>query len=324
MTETSPSSRRSRGCTPKRVRTPEEVEALSRTFSADWRPGDHVMTWLKRHEGKTQELSNLVRDGWSWTDVGRAMAVAGIHYRSGEAMSAPILRKKASEARAAIRDRQAVDAGSSQGKATIKASANPGSGLVDIEFWNALRSKQVAGQVAQAVVARTGSAKGEEPEFRPVRLRKYEPSTTSQLVEEEGDAEIIAGVFGVPVPTRGEEPEFRPASLKGSGTNIPRQADKLPETKPAPAQSATIDAQAVIDRLLGKLPPTLPATAAPASPFSKAASLVLAGTRILEQTRAALRNEPRAPETAEEQTARIDRLLSQGGPKAPRRRFAKR
>lgn len=316
MTEASP-NRRSRGCTPKRVRTSEEVEALSRTFSADWRAGDQIMTWLKRHEGKTQKLSNLVRDGWSWTDVGRAMAVAGIHYRSGEPMSAAILRKKASEARAAVRSRNAADA---RNRPAVQPTIESSRAMQNSAAGSGWREKEpIKADLAKLPIVDDGP----EPEFRPVRLRRYEPSTTPQ-VEEEGDAEIIARVFGTPVPTRGEEPEFRPASLKGSGIKIPRQAHKPPETKPLPAQSATIDAQAVIDRLLGKLPPTLPATAAPASPFSKAASMVLAGKRILEQTRAALRNEPRAPETAEKQTARIDRLLSQGGPKAPRRRFAKR
>lgn len=188
LTEASPSTKRSRGCTPKRMRTAEEVEALSRAFSADWRAGDQIMTWLKRREGKTQELSNLVRDGWSWTDVGRAMAVAGIHYRFGEPMSAAILRKKASEARAAVRNR---NAGPGQERDSIKAPAHPGSGSVDIEFWSALQQRQAANRPAQLAEARTGPAKDEEPEFRPARLKRYEPARTQQP-DAEGGAEIAA------------------------------------------------------------------------------------------------------------------------------------
>ena len=99
---------RTRGRTPKRTRSAEELASLARLFAADWHPGDNVMTWIRRHEGTTMELSTLVRDGWSWADVGRALALAGICYRSGTPISAHILGNKAALARSEERVRQAA------------------------------------------------------------------------------------------------------------------------------------------------------------------------------------------------------------------------
>jgi hypothetical protein len=96
-----------RGSPEKRPRSPDELEEQAGFFKRDWRTGDRVMTWLNRHEGRLGELSRLVVEGWTWVDVGRAMHSAGIAYRTGEPISAPILRKKASEARTAARAKSA-------------------------------------------------------------------------------------------------------------------------------------------------------------------------------------------------------------------------
>ena len=95
------------GSPEKRPRHRDELEQQSDTFGRDWRAGDRVMTWLNRHEGRVGELSRLVEDGWSWADIGRAMHLAGITYRTGAPISAAILRKKASEARTAARTKSA-------------------------------------------------------------------------------------------------------------------------------------------------------------------------------------------------------------------------
>jgi hypothetical protein len=95
---------RLRGRTPKRVRSSDELADLSRVFGADWQAGDNVMTWIRRHEGTTRELSKLVKDGWSWADLGRALARAGITYRSGKPIASDILRNKAWKARLEARD----------------------------------------------------------------------------------------------------------------------------------------------------------------------------------------------------------------------------
>jgi hypothetical protein len=67
------------------------------------------MTWIRRHEATDSELSRLVRDGWSWDDVGRALAIAGIKYQTGPAISGDVLRRKAEKARTDERKRQAHD-----------------------------------------------------------------------------------------------------------------------------------------------------------------------------------------------------------------------
>jgi len=95
------------GSPEKRLRGRDELEHQADIFIRDWRSGDRVMTWLNRHEGKSAELTRLLEDGWSWADIGRAMHLAGIAYRSGAPISPAILRKKASEARAAARAKSA-------------------------------------------------------------------------------------------------------------------------------------------------------------------------------------------------------------------------
>jgi hypothetical protein len=107
---TAPTIPRSRGRTPKRVRSTDELAALARSFGADWHPGDNVMTWIRRHEGGARELSTLVRDGWSWADIGRALALAGIVYRTGTPIAAGILSNKAWLARETARKHQAKEA----------------------------------------------------------------------------------------------------------------------------------------------------------------------------------------------------------------------
>lgn len=85
----------------KRRRDQSELDAQAQLFGVDWRAGDRVMTWLRRHEGQFNELSLLVRDGWSWADIGQAMHIAGIAYQTGAPITDDILRKKANEARSA-------------------------------------------------------------------------------------------------------------------------------------------------------------------------------------------------------------------------------
>jgi hypothetical protein len=83
---------------------------LAQRLGADWRHGDNVMTWIRRHEATSAELSRLVRDGWAWADVGLALALAGIKYQTGSAIPGDLLRRKAGKARADERKRQASEA----------------------------------------------------------------------------------------------------------------------------------------------------------------------------------------------------------------------
>ena len=74
----------------KRIRDRGELEEQARLFGQDWHAGDRAQTWLVRHEGKPGELGQMVEDGWSWTDIGRAMHIAGTTHRTGEPISAAV------------------------------------------------------------------------------------------------------------------------------------------------------------------------------------------------------------------------------------------
>lgn len=113
-----------RGRIPKRVRSTGELAELARQLGADWQSGDSVMTWIRRHEATTHELSRLVRDGWSWSDLGRALDLAGIHYQTGGAMPGDLLRRKAGKARSDEWRRQAGER-LRQGVASASQTALP-------------------------------------------------------------------------------------------------------------------------------------------------------------------------------------------------------
>ncbi len=73
-----------------RIRDRDELDEQARLFGQNWHAGDRVQTWRVRHEGKPGELGQMVEGGWSWTDIGRAMHIAGITYRTGEPISAAV------------------------------------------------------------------------------------------------------------------------------------------------------------------------------------------------------------------------------------------
>jgi hypothetical protein len=299
-TTASPSNGRSRGCTPKRVRSSEEVEALARILPDDWRKGDQVLTWLKRHEGGTQVLSHLVRDGWSWDDVGRALAVAGIHYRSGEPISGAILRKKAFEARAAVRQRNAHDLQGS--RAAPKRKAQSPQPIVKGEsFQDGLR-RIIDAKAAQAIVPPDSPARHEEPEFKfqPASLANWSGTRISrpeQTLPQPKPAPVLAPAVDVDAVI---------AALFGRGPPI---MDSVP-TPPANAAVGEGREQACS---------THPTRAAPASTGS---DLVAGSKRLVDQARALLEDAP--PKPTEDRKTRIGRILSRYGPngslnKQPRR-----
>lgn len=145
------------GSPEKRPRHRDELEQQAGTFGRDWRAGDRVMTWLNRHEGRAGELSRLVEDGWSWADIGRAMHLAGITYRTGAPISAAILRKKASEARAAARTK----------------SAPPWGAIPDTDAPEPPVQQQAPPLPSPVSLAPAGTdfpIRDEEPEFKPATL----------------------------------------------------------------------------------------------------------------------------------------------------------
>ena len=94
----------------KRIRDREELEEQARLFGQDWHAGDRIQTWLNRHEGKLGETELDGRGRLVLGDVGRAMHIAGITYRTGEPIAPDLLRRKAYRARVELsfEDRQAA------------------------------------------------------------------------------------------------------------------------------------------------------------------------------------------------------------------------
>ncbi len=138
---------------------------LANRLGADWRAGDSVMTWIRRHEGATEELSGLVRDGWSWTDLGKALGLAGIRYQTGTVMSGDLLRRKAGKARADARKREAEVLRRRSESAAVKAQSAP---AMSAGAWP--RLEQNPGAADRVPIARERAAAEYEPEFTLAKL----------------------------------------------------------------------------------------------------------------------------------------------------------
>lgn len=84
----------------KRIPPDDEIDALAARFRALWVAGDVIRPWLRRH---SEMLLALVRDGWSWAAIARALTQAGITYRTGRAWTANNLQSEAYRARKPLR-----------------------------------------------------------------------------------------------------------------------------------------------------------------------------------------------------------------------------
>jgi hypothetical protein len=143
----------------------DELADMAKRLGADWRPGDNVMTWIRRHEGTTAELSQLVRDGWSWTDLGKALDLAGIRYQTGTTISGDVLRRKASKARTDEQKRQASDLRRRSAPADVAAGfASPKSAA------NSARVGQTHDPAIGIPAGHEAPNTEMEPEFKPAKL----------------------------------------------------------------------------------------------------------------------------------------------------------
>lgn len=84
----------------RRVPSDDEIDALAARFQAVWVPGDVIRPWLRQH---AEMLLALVREGWSWAAIARALTRAGITYRTGRAWTADGLQSEAYRARKPLR-----------------------------------------------------------------------------------------------------------------------------------------------------------------------------------------------------------------------------
>ncbi len=143
------------------------------------------MTWIRRHEATGAELSRLVRDGWSWADLGRALALAGIKYQTGPAIPGDLLRRKAGKARADERKRQANEALRRLPVAPVVEASVPD------DMPTATTSHLPAAAVSPAFSTSPGmqpAIEDDEPEFKPVTLIRHgasKPPQTAPLARQE-------------------------------------------------------------------------------------------------------------------------------------------
>jgi hypothetical protein len=75
----------------KRDHTQADIEKLAQKFREDWSEGDVIRSWLRRH---SEELRNLVRrEDWSWENIGKALSLAGIHFKTGKSWTGENVRR---------------------------------------------------------------------------------------------------------------------------------------------------------------------------------------------------------------------------------------
>ena len=66
----------------RRQHSDAEIAALAEQFRQSRSQGQFIRSWLRAHG---DELMDLVRqDDWAWVNLGRALTLAGIAYRTGK------------------------------------------------------------------------------------------------------------------------------------------------------------------------------------------------------------------------------------------------
>src|ERR1700712_4516117 len=88
---------------PRAARPDPQIERLARDFRSRWVAADGIEPWLRR---QLPRLTRLQQDGWSWSDIGRALTAAGIIYATGRPWTGPILARKLAQVRTQLRARQ--------------------------------------------------------------------------------------------------------------------------------------------------------------------------------------------------------------------------
>jgi hypothetical protein len=176
------------GRPPKRKRTDAELQALAQVLGADWVQGDTVQTWIHKHEGKSGELSRLVEEGWLWEDIGKAMHLAGITYRTGQPIPPHTLRLKAWLSRNRERDRAVAKAARRHQKHTSPPEAIP--------FGLAAPVDEAGGSAPEKPTFPLVSLKGGQTPPKPSTSSSNSPPKEPSTVPQVSDEEILRRVFG--------------------------------------------------------------------------------------------------------------------------------
>lgn len=75
----------------KRNHTDAEIEELAERFRESWSEGHVIRSWLRSHSA---ELRKLVREeDWSWANVGKALSLAGIQFKTNKGWTGENVRR---------------------------------------------------------------------------------------------------------------------------------------------------------------------------------------------------------------------------------------
>jgi len=75
----------------KRNHSDAEIEKLAEKFRETWSEGQIIRSWLRNNSA---ELRKLVREeDWSWTNIGKALSVAGIQFQTGKGWTGENVRR---------------------------------------------------------------------------------------------------------------------------------------------------------------------------------------------------------------------------------------
>jgi hypothetical protein len=75
----------------RRDHSEAEIQKLAEQFRESWNEGQLIRPWLRRHGG---ELQALVRDeDWAWMNIGKALTLAGIKFKTGNPWGGENLRR---------------------------------------------------------------------------------------------------------------------------------------------------------------------------------------------------------------------------------------
>jgi hypothetical protein len=90
----------------RRQHSDAEIAALAEQFRQSWSAGQIIRSWLRAHG---DELVRLVRrDDWAWVNLGRALSLAGIAYRTGKPWTGENLRRAVALAQKPLKRAQRI------------------------------------------------------------------------------------------------------------------------------------------------------------------------------------------------------------------------
>lgn len=224
----------------KHPRPDADIARLASDLAASWTAADGIEPWLRTH---VPRLTRMIQDeSWSWSDIARALTVAGIQYKSGRPWTGTFLAVKAAEVRAQRKKRAhrraiaelAEDVGALKERLRAAGTSSPPL-PPPVETRPTLRPASIAA-TSQPPPPRTGTITGQDPAAGLPR----DLGTTPPLTSDDDD----------------DGPRFELVSF-ADGWTPPLSPPQPPsESKPPPKPKRRFDPDEVLRRLHGRGTPT--------------------------------------------------------------------